>query len=84
MLANEKASGASSIELTVFPPYPEGSFKNKSMVPFGYQNGGDWAWFGGQMTQQLINYGFVEESYEHIQPMVRFIWLGNRTPGTGR
>jgi hypothetical protein len=38
--------------LTISPPYPAGFFKNPSMVPYGYQNGGDWCWFGGRMIQQ--------------------------------
>jgi glycogen debranching enzyme len=71
MIANVKVSGAGSIGLTMYPPYPEGSFENKSMYPYGYQNGGDWTWFGGRMIQQLIKYGFVEEAYEQIQPMVK-------------
>ena len=77
MLANVKTSGAGSIGLTLYPPYPEGSFENKSMVPFGYQNGGDWTWFGGRMIQQLINYGFVEEAYQQIQPMVKRVKTNN-------
>ncbi len=71
MAENVKASGAASIGLTMYPPYPEGFFKNKSMYPYCYQNGGDWTWFGGRMIQQLIKNGFIEEAYEHIQPMVK-------------
>ncbi len=71
MISNVKASGAGSIGLTLFPPYPDGYYKNKSMYSYGYQNGGDWTWFGGRMIQQLIKYGFVEEAYEQIQPMVK-------------
>ena len=41
------------------------------MYVFGYQNGGDWTWFGGRMIQQLIRNGFVEEAYEQMQPMVK-------------
>lgn len=70
MIANVKASGAGSIGLTLYPPYPENSYKNKSMTPYGYQNGGDWTWFGGRMIQQLIKYGYVKEAYENLQPMV--------------
>ena len=69
MIANVKASGAGSIGLTMYPPYPEGSFENKGMYPYGYQNGGDWTWFGGRMIQQLVKYGFVKEAYEQLQPM---------------
>ncbi len=93
MVENVKASGAGSIGLTMYPPYPEGSFENKGMYPYGYQNGGDWTWFGGRMIQQLINYGFVEEAYEQMQPMVKrvkdndgfFEWytVDNQPEGSG-
>ncbi|RUT78791.1 GH36-type glycosyl hydrolase domain-containing protein [Ancylomarina longa] len=71
MIANVKASGAGSIGLTLYPPYPEGYFENKGMYPYGYQNGGDWTWFGGRMIQQLVKYGFVQEAYEQLLPMTR-------------
>lgn len=71
MIANVRAAGAASIGLTLYPPYPEGYFKNKSMHPYGYQNGGDWTWFGGRMIQQLAAHGFVGEAYEQIMPMVK-------------
>ena len=71
MVANVKVSGAGSIGLTIYPTYPEGSFKNESMSVYGYQNGGDWTWFGARMIQQLIKNGFVEEAYEQMQPMVK-------------
>ncbi len=71
MVTNVEACGAGSIGLTLYPPYPEASFKNPSMYPYGYQNGGDWTWFGGRMIQQLVKYGFEEEAYEHLQPMVK-------------
>jgi len=70
MINNMQFSGAGSIGLTVYPPYPKGYFKNPSMVPFGYQNGGDWTWFGGRMIQQLIAHGFVAQAYEQMLPMV--------------
>lgn len=70
MIANVKASGAGSIGLTLYPPYPAGTFRNKGMYPYGYQNGGDWTWFGGRMIQQLVRYGFVEEAVANLQPMV--------------
>jgi len=54
----------------VYPPYPLGFFKNPSMKPFSYQNGGDWTWFGGRMIQQLILKGYVRQAYEELLPMV--------------
>lgn len=69
MQENVKKSGAMSIGLTVYPPYPEGYFKNKGMYPYGYQNGGDWTWFGGRMVRQLAAYGYLAEAYEALKPM---------------
>ena len=69
MIANVEASGAGSIGLTLYPTYPDWAFENKGMYPYGYQNGGDWTWFGARMTQQLMKYGFVAEAYEQLIPM---------------
>ncbi|MDO5978244.1 hypothetical protein [Flavivirga spongiicola] len=69
MIANVKASGAGSIGLTMYPPYPDWAFENKGMYPYGYQNGGDWTWFGGRMIQELIENGFEKEAYEQLLPM---------------
>jgi hypothetical protein len=66
---NVQNSGAGSIGLTLYPPYPKWAFQNKGMYEYGYQNGGDWTWFGGRMIQQLVKYGFIEEAYEHLLPM---------------
>jgi hypothetical protein len=70
MQQNVRRAGAGSIGLTLYPVYPQGTFKNKGMGPYSYQNGGDWCWFGGRMIQQLIRYGFVEEAYAELRPMV--------------
>jgi hypothetical protein len=75
MIKRVKHAGAASIGLTLYPPYPKGYFANKSMVnEYSYQNGGDWTWFGGRMIQQLIRYGFTQEAYEQIQPMVKRVY----------
>jgi GH15 family glucan-1,4-alpha-glucosidase len=72
MIKRVKKAGAATIGLTLYPPYPEGYFFNKSMNPgYNYQNGGDWTWFGGRMIQQLIRYGFVQEAYKQAIPMVK-------------
>lgn len=70
MLDNVRMAQASSIGLTLYPPYPKGFFKNAAMAPYSYQNGGDWCWFGGRMIQQLIHYGLVKEAYAQLKPMV--------------
>ena len=68
MKENVIAAGAASIGLTLYPPYPEGFFKNKGMGPYSYQNGGDWTWFGARMIPQLVWYGYAEDAYEQLLP----------------
>ena len=71
MVANVRAAGAGSIGLTLYPPYPEGFFKNPQMhSPYSYQNGGDWCWFGGRMIQALIKEDYIAEAYRELRPMV--------------
>jgi len=70
MMDNVRRAGAGSIGLTLYPVYPDGSFKNPAMGPYSYQNGGDWCWFGGRMIRQLIRNGFVAEAYRELTPMV--------------
>ncbi|KAA6302294.1 MAG: hypothetical protein EZS26_001407 [Candidatus Ordinivivax streblomastigis] len=70
MQENVKAANATSIGLTMYPPYPTGYFKNSAMAEYLYQNGGDWTWFGGRMVQQLIRNGFYAEAYEAVAPML--------------
>jgi hypothetical protein len=77
MVDNVREAGAPSIGLTVYPPYPAGFFKNKSMGPYSYQNGGDWTWFGGRMIQALISNGFVEEAYREVLPMIERVQKNN-------
>lgn len=62
---------ASSIGLTIYPPYPLGYFQNPQLTaPYTYQNGGDWCWFGGRMIQQLVRYNYIEQAYRNLLPMV--------------
>lgn len=70
MRANMRLSGAASIGLTLYPAYPEGAFKNSSMSPYSYQNGGDWTWFGARMVRQLARHGYATESYRELEPML--------------
>jgi glycogen debranching enzyme len=77
MIKNKQSAGAGTIGLTVYPPYPKGFFANPSMGPWSYQNGGDWTWFGGRMIQQLIHYGFVEEAWQEMRPMVERVKKNN-------
>jgi hypothetical protein len=77
MRKNVEESGAPSIGLTVYPPYPREVLGANISPPYEYQNGGDWTWFGGRMIQQLIAYGFVEEAYELAKPMMDRVIANN-------
>ncbi|MBN1125061.1 MAG: DUF1080 domain-containing protein [Sedimentisphaerales bacterium] len=72
MIENKHKAGAQSIGVAVYPAYPKGFFKNPMMVkPYGYQNGGDWTWFGGRMIEQMAGYGYMESAYREAKPMVQ-------------
>lgn len=77
MKENVKNSGAPSIGLTVYPPYPKEVLGENISAPYEYQNGGDWTWFGGRMIQQLIANGFVEEAWELAQPIFQRVVKNN-------
>jgi hypothetical protein len=93
MRENVRSAGAATIGLTLYPPYPDGSFKNRSMGEYSYQNGGDWTWFGGRMIQQLIEHGMIEDACTELRPMLErvekhdgfFEWWtrDNRPRGSG-
>lgn len=93
MIENVEKSGAPSVGLTLYPTYPEGSFQNKSMFPYNYQNGGDWTWFGGRIIKQMIRNGFYQQAYEQIIPMLNrvirndgfyeFYSIDNKPSGSG-
>jgi hypothetical protein len=70
MKENVQQAHAATIGLTLYPVYPAGSFKNKGMGPYSYQNGGDWTWFGARMVTQLIRYNLLQEAREAIAPML--------------
>ncbi len=74
-----------TIGITVYPPYPVIAYPN--MHPYGYQNGGDWTWFGGRMINALLSYGYAADAYKELTPMIErvlshhgfFEWYDVRT-----
>jgi glycogen debranching enzyme len=68
MLAAAAKEKHATIGITVYPPYPKEQYPN--MLPYHYQNGGDWTWFGGRMTGALITNGLIKEAYVELTPMV--------------
>ena len=57
-----------TVGFTVYPPYPGTEFPN--MLPYTYQNGGDWTWFGGRMINGLVAHDLIKEAYVELMPMV--------------
>lgn len=70
MRENVRASGAQSIGLTLYPAYPDGSFENKGMGAYQYQNGGDWTWFGARIIPQLVRHDLVDEAIQELKPFI--------------
>ena len=77
MLENVKKAHAQTIGLTLYPTYPQAYFQNPGMYPYGYQNGGDWGWFGARMIWALIENGYIEEAYNELQPMLQRVVENN-------
>lgn len=77
MQDNVKKANAATIGLTIYPVYPKGFFKNGSMGPYSYQNGGDWTWFGGRMVSQLIRYNLLEDACDAMKPMLERVIKNN-------
>lgn len=71
MVDNVKKARAQTIGLTLYPTYPPGFFKNVGMYPYGYQNGGDWTWFGARTINALIMHDMVAEAYKELTPMLK-------------
>ena len=68
MVAAAAKEKHATIGITVYPPYPAKQYPN--MQPYNYQNGGDWTWFGGRMMGALIDYGYVNDAYTELSPML--------------
>ena len=69
------AGGRMTVGLTIFPPYPD----DPTMPEWSYQNGGDWAWFGGRVVQALVKNGLLSEARATIAPMAARV-LAHSTP----
>lgn len=72
MVKNKVDSGSGSVGVTLYPPYPAGSFANTTFMGFEYfyQNGGDWPWFGARIVQQMIAHDQVQLAYQELGPML--------------
>lgn len=68
MVEIKDKSGARTISIVNYPPYPEGSFKNPSLRPYTYQNAGDWTWWGGRGIEAMVETGNLDLAYQEIGP----------------
>ncbi|RED47505.1 GH36-type glycosyl hydrolase domain-containing protein [Seonamhaeicola aphaedonensis] len=71
MLAIKELSGAMTIAVINWPPYPLGSFyKGAGTVPYNYVNCADWTWWGGRTIEAMIETGHLELAYQEISPFL--------------
>jgi glycogen debranching enzyme len=74
MRQNVAEAGARTVGITIWPLYNVPSVLNTNYhVPFVYQNGGDWPWWGGRVPQGLLACGLQEEAYATLRPIVEMI-----------
>ena len=72
MKENVAAAGAQTVGLTLWPLYNVPTMPNRHYyLPFEYQNGGDWPWWGARVAHGLLDCGCPAEAYEALQPMVQ-------------
>ena len=61
------ADRSSTISTTLVPPYAAGVFPHAAMrMPFEYQNGGQWDWFGAAMVLAEFERGYSERARLHL------------------
>jgi hypothetical protein len=77
MRENVQAAGAQSIGLTIYPSYPEGSFENRGLGPYQYQNGGDWTWFGARIIPVLVREGMAEDAISELKPFIERVLVND-------
>lgn len=78
MKRNVRKAQARTVGLTLWPLYDVPSSAQPNYhTPFTYQNGGDWPWFGGRVSQGLIAAGLPDEAYESLLPIVEMVETHN-------
>lgn len=93
MIRNKSDSGAGSVGVALYPPYPAGFFRNTEYMgaEYVYQNGGDWPWFGARIIQQMVAHGQAPLAYQELAPMLSrvlrddafFEWYSREGTGQG-
>jgi len=70
MLAIKELTGAMTIAVINYPPYPQGSFMNPGVDPYIYVNTADWTWWGGRTIESMIKTGHLDLAYQEIIPFL--------------
>jgi hypothetical protein len=71
MIAIKELTGAMTIAVINWPPYPLGSFyKGEGTIPYKYVNSADWTWWGGRAIQAMVKTGHLELAYQEISPFL--------------
>jgi len=71
MMEVKETSGAMTIAVINYPPYPDGSFYNEpGTKPYVYVNAADWTWWGGRTIETMIQTGHLELAYQEIGPFL--------------
>ncbi|TWO34674.1 hypothetical protein E1J38_002115 [Seonamhaeicola sediminis] len=70
MLAIKNLTGAMTVAVINYPPYPKGSFINPGVDPYVYVNTADWTWWGGRTIEAMIKTGHLELAYQEISPFL--------------
>ncbi|WP_203256905.1 glucosidase family protein [Hyunsoonleella ulvae] len=70
MLAIKNLTGAMTVAVINYPPYPKGSFLNPGVDPYVYVNSADWTWWGGRTIEAMIKTGHLELAYQEISPFL--------------
>lgn len=70
ILAIKNLTGAMTIAVINYPPYPKGSFINGGVDPYIYVNAVDWTWWGGRAIETMIKTGHLDLAYQEISPFL--------------
>lgn len=70
ILAIKELTGAMTIAVINYPPYPKGSFINGGVDPYIYVNTADWTWWGGRTIEAMIKTGHLDLAYQEISPFI--------------
>ncbi len=65
-------AGVAKPGLTLFPPYPESTFRHHLMYfPFRYQNGGQWDWWAGVQIKAEFSLGYSRVATQHLRAIAK-------------